>query len=137
MTSELRYIPSGYTCWESCRYCGARLTVVNKPMRVCLDCPGRFCVKEQCFENFKAGTQAPYMVIMDNRVFSCSPHHTFYATPACPYSLRKSIPSGHVVVGSSTKDDLKFMPLGEWKMALRKSIWRVMCSQESREQYLE
>ncbi|KAI5455838.1 hypothetical protein BGZ63DRAFT_397450 [Mariannaea sp. PMI_226] len=118
VTSELRYVQAGYTCWQDCRHCGSALTTISKPMRFCLDCPERFCVEEECFESFKAGEKLPHMITM-GRVVSCSAHHTFYVAPACPYSVRKAIPEGHVIVSGSTKEKLQCVPLEEWKATLR------------------
>ncbi|PKS08099.1 hypothetical protein jhhlp_005374 [Lomentospora prolificans] len=117
--SDLRYSGLGYSIWETCRYCGQAWTTMSKPMRICLDCPGRFCVDEACYRDFKAGKQSNYMGMMGAPALQCSPHHTFFAAPGCSYSTRKAIPSGHVVVGGSTKDDLKLATLEEWKAALR------------------
>jgi hypothetical protein len=119
VTSELRYVEAGYTCWQDCLHCGSALTTISKPMRFCLDCPERFCVEEECFEAFRAGEKSPYLVAT-GRILSCSAHHMFYTAPACPYSVRKAIPSGHVIVSGSTKEKLQFVPLEEWKTALRK-----------------
>lgn len=56
VTSELCPLKSGYfyARWESCRYCGEALMLINELMRFCLDCPWRVCFEEECFEAFKA-----------------------------------------------------------------------------------